>query len=57
MTIEEIKKLDKRILEIQNPLGSGFPSLRKIIEETAQRKQCTTADIARQYFSWKWKKR
>lgn len=57
MTVKEIKKLDKRILGIQNPFGSGFPALRKIFEETAEKKQQGAADIVRQYFRWKWRRK
>ncbi|WP_164918904.1 MULTISPECIES: hypothetical protein [Acutalibacteraceae] len=56
MDVEEIKKLDKRILEIQNPFGNGFPALRKVFEETAEKNQCPVADVVRRYLIWKWRK-
>lgn len=56
MTIDEMKRLDKRILEIQDPFGNGLPSLRKIIEEISQKKEVPVTDVMRQYLCWKWSK-
>lgn len=56
MNVEEIKKLDKRIQEIQNPFGNGFPALKKIFEETALKNQHPVADVVRHYLIWKWRK-
>ncbi len=53
MTQEEIKKLEKRINAIQDPLGNGFPSLRKILQEIALTKNTTELSILQEYMDWK----
>lgn len=53
MTQEEIKKLEKRINTIQDPLGNGFPSLRKILQEIALTKNTTELSILQEYMDWK----
>lgn len=54
LTIEELKKLDKRIVEIQDPFGTGLPALRKVFEENAERYGVAVTDLMRQYMGWKW---
>ncbi len=56
MTIEDLKKLDKRLRQIQDPFGTGFPTLRKVGEELAEESGLSAHDIALQYLAWKWKK-
>jgi hypothetical protein len=53
MTQEEIKKLEKKINTIQDPLGMGFPSLRKILQELALEKSTTELNILQEYMNWK----
>jgi hypothetical protein len=54
VTVEEIKKLDKRILEIRDPFGTGLPALRKIFKESAEIHELAVTEIVRQYMGWKW---
>ena len=56
MTIEEMKKLDKKIVEIQYPFGAGLPAFRKMFEEIADNRNASVTDLMRQYMSWKWSK-
>jgi hypothetical protein len=56
MKIDDLKKLDKRLREIQDPLGKGYPSLRQIISEYAEKNDVSVSDIVVQYTSWRWKK-
>jgi hypothetical protein len=34
MTLEEIKKLDKKVRAVQDPFWTGFPKVYKIYQET-----------------------
>lgn len=54
MTIEEIKKIDKRLSEISYPFSVGLPAVKKIIEETAKKYQISESNVLRQYMGWKW---
>lgn len=54
MTVEELKKLDKRIIEVKDPFGTGLPALRKIFEENAEKRGMAATDLMRQYMGWKW---
>ena len=56
MTVEEIKKLDKKVLEIEDPLGSGLPVLKKLFKDFAVKKEVSVGTIAGQYMRWKWSK-
>lgn len=56
MTIDDLKKLDKRIRQIQDPFGAGLPSLRRITEECARDQGIAMSDAVRQYAAWKLKK-
>lgn len=56
LTENEIKKIDKRISEINNPFGDGLPIIKKIIEETAEKYHTSSHNILRQYMGWKWNK-
>jgi hypothetical protein len=56
MTINDLKYLDKRIRQIQDPLGTGFPVLKKVIDEIAEKYDLSTSRIIGQYAAWKWKK-
>jgi len=53
MTQEEIKKLEKKINSIQDPLGCGFPSLNRMLNEIAIKKGTTGMKILREYSDWK----
>ncbi len=57
MTSEELKKLDKRIREIQYPFGENYPVFRKLFAETASRQQTSESEIIQQYVGWKYSKR
>lgn len=56
MTIEDLKKYDKRIRQIQDPFGTGFPALRSMVEEWAKESGLSIYDFVQQYTAWKWKK-
>lgn len=56
MTIDDLKKHDKRIREIQDPFGTGFPALRSLAEEWTKESGLSVHDLAEQYIAWKWKK-
>jgi|GEM_PF-1009434 len=56
MTQEEIKKLDKKINAVQDPLGRGFPILYRILQDTAFAKSTTNLCILREYSDWKMNK-
>lgn len=56
MTVEELKKLDKKVMEIKDPLGTGMPTLRKLFKDFAEKKQVPTGDVFYQYMRWKWSK-
>ncbi|MVB13097.1 hypothetical protein CAFE_38520 [Caprobacter fermentans] len=56
MTVEEMKRMDRRILTVQDPFGSGLPVVRRIFEEVAVKKQVAVTDVVRQYMNWKWSK-
>lgn len=56
MTAAEMKKLDRRIMEVKDPFGAGLPILRKIFEEWAGRSEIAESDLVRQYMGWKWSK-
>lgn len=53
MTQEELKKLEKRIYTIQDPLGKGFPSFRRILQEMASAKKTTELNILQEFMDWK----
>lgn len=56
MTIEDLKKLDKRLRQIQDPFNTGYPTLWKVIEETAEKNGLPASGIFGQYIAWKMKK-
>ncbi len=53
MTQSEMKKLDKRIRTIIDPLGKGYPSVRKLIMEMAICKEDTESNIWKEFIGWK----
>ncbi len=53
MTQDELKKLDKKVRQIQDPFGMGFPSMRKLFEETSAQKKVTRDNLIKYYFAWK----
>jgi hypothetical protein len=53
MTQEEIRKLEKKINTIQDPLGKGFPSFRRVLQEMAFTKNATELNILQEYMDWK----
>lgn len=55
MTQDEIKKFDKKVRSIQDPLGTGFPILLQIAKETAENKGMQVLDVVREHISWKLK--
>lgn len=55
MTQDELKKLDKKVRQVQDPFGMGFPSMRKLFEETSAQKKVTRDDLIKYYIAWKMK--
>ncbi len=53
MTLEEVKKLDKKVNAIKEPFGRGFPSFRKVFEEMALKQNETKLQILQEYLTWK----
>ncbi len=56
MTIADLKRHDKRLREVKDPLGTGFRSVRKIMEEWAEESGLPIHDIVEQYVAWKWRR-
>ncbi|MGX8711618.1 MAG: hypothetical protein ACQGTM_15405 [bacterium] len=56
MNTEDLKRYDKRVKQIADPFGSGFPKLRKLMVEWAKDNNLSTHDLMEQYMAWKWKK-
>ena len=56
MTIDDLKKLDRRLREVQDPIGSGLPAARKIFAKWAQERSLPIHDLAEQDIAWKWRK-
>ena len=57
MTIEELKKFDRHIREIQYPFGVNYPLFRSLFIETAKKYELSVTDVIMQYASWKVSKR
>lgn len=56
MTQDDLKKLDKRLRQVSDPFGTGFPTVRKIFMEAAEKNGTAAEDLVRQYIMWKWLK-
>ncbi len=56
MTQEEIKKFDKKVLNVQDPFGTGFLLLYRLFRYMAVKKECSEYDVMRQYLMWKLKR-
>lgn len=56
MTVEDLKRLDKRLRQISNPFGDGFPAFRQIMIEIAEKYKLPVTDVTVQYTAWKWRK-
>ena len=56
MKIDDLKRHDKRLREIRDPLGTGFPVVRKMAEEWAKESGLSVHDLIEQYFAWKWRR-
>lgn len=57
MTQEEIKKMDRRIQQVKDPFGTGFPSFSRLLDDMAQKKGESREEILRQLIVWKSKSR
>ena len=53
MTPEEIKKIDKRVQEIQYPFGKNYPVFHKIFTDVAEQHNIPVAKTIQQYSEWK----
>lgn len=56
MTIDDLKKLDRHIKMIPDPLGRGFQTLKKTITEIAEQNGISATELTDQYLAWKWKR-
>ena len=56
MTIFDMKRLDRRLREISDMLGIGFPIVKKVIAETAEKYEMPVSEMLQEYIAWKWKK-
>ncbi|MCI1965054.1 MAG: hypothetical protein LKJ17_02800 [Oscillospiraceae bacterium] len=56
MTADDLKRLDKRIRQIQDPFGTGFQLQRKLWLDCAKTNGITICEVRRQYDSWKRKR-
>lgn len=57
MTLEEMKKFDKKISSIPEPFGKGFPSLQHVFYEMSVKKDIAEDAVLREYLIWKKSKR
>lgn len=57
MTVEELKKLDRRVREIPYPFGENFPEFRKLFADAALQLNTSVSEIIRQYAEWKYSKK
>jgi len=57
VTQEEIKKMDRRIQQVKDPFGTGFPSFYRLLDDMAQKKGESREEILRQLIVWKSKNR
>ena len=56
MTIDDLKKLDRKIRLISDPFGRGFPTLKMTVTEAAERYGLPADKLAEEYMAWKWRK-
>ena len=56
MTIKELKKLDKQFRQIDDPYGAGWPAVKRIYMEAAERTEIPAREVGAQYMAWKWSK-
>lgn len=56
MLAEDLKQYDKKLRQIVDPFGAGFPVLRKLMDEYAREKGLSVHDLWEQHMSWKWRK-
>lgn len=56
MTIDDLKKLDKRLRQIQDPFGTGYPAMHRLWQDCAGENGLTISQIERQYAAWKLRK-
>lgn len=56
MTQDDLKKLDKRIRQIQDPFGTGFQMLIRLWRDCAKNNGITMCEVGRQYAAWKMKR-
>lgn len=56
MTINDLKRLDKRLQQVQDPFGTGFQMQRRLWLDCAKNNGVTLCEVRRQYDSWKLRK-
>ncbi|HHV32957.1 hypothetical protein [Caproiciproducens sp. LBM24188] len=53
MTPEEMKKFDRKVRAIQDPFGTGYKVLRRLLREEATKRGIPYFDLLQLYLSWK----
>ena len=53
MTPEEMKKFDRKVRAIQDPYGTGYKVLRRLLREEATKRGIPYFDLLQLYLSWK----
>lgn len=56
MTQDDLKKLDKKMRQIQDPFGTGFQMLIRLLRDRAKDDGITVCEVGRQYTAWKMKR-
>lgn len=56
MTVANLKRLDKYIRQIQDPFGTGFLILKRMIAETTEKYGLSASQLIQKYVAWKWVK-
>ena len=56
VTEAELKRLDKQIRRIQDPLGAGLLAVKRILKITADQQITSVSEIIHRYVTWKWRK-
>jgi len=53
MTQEDLKKFSKKIRSIEDPFGTGFPYLQKVVKDTTNKYRMSNIEIFHLFSSWK----
>ena len=53
MTQDELKKFDKKVRSVNDPFGTGFSYLIKILQDAAEQYGITEIELFQLHISWK----